>query len=73
MGDVTNNGDGTMTLSSTGVVTLIRTSTGAIWKTINYQSKAVVGGQIKSQVTTFGYNSLGAFYGTLGGDGRVRV
>ncbi len=73
VGDVTNNGDGTMTLSSTGVVTLIRTSTGAIWKTINYQSKAVVGGQIKSQVTTFGYNSLGAFYGTLGGDGRLRV
>ncbi|MFZ1258301.1 MAG: ricin-type beta-trefoil lectin domain protein [Candidatus Saccharimonas sp.] len=75
VGAVVENGDGTQTLTSVGTVSLLRKSSGLPWKTYTYTGKAIVGGQIKAQSTAFGYvlNPGGAFYATLGGDGKLRV
>lgn len=63
-------------VKSIGKVELLRASTGAVWKTYTQSIKTRVGIDVSFNKVTFGYSqygSGGAFFFTIGSDGRARA
>lgn len=72
----TNPLGGVQTVKVVGTVSLLRASSGAVWRTYTKTIYITAGGQVGAHQIAFGYvggAGNGAFFGVVSGDGKMRT
>jgi alpha-tubulin suppressor-like RCC1 family protein len=71
---VTNGGNGVQTAKVTGTVSLLRASSGTVWRTYTKVVYMAAGADVSASQVAFGYvGGGGAFFGAIATDGKMRT